>query len=88
MPMKSPFFDGDGLRCSFCGKSRPQAWKLISSPSGDRRSYICDECVGVCSFTLEEEKQIDPPLVLSGRTPTLAEVKEQVDQCFTGSEAE
>lgn len=40
------------LRCSFCNKTQAQVRKLIAGPSG---TYICDECVGICSDILDEE---------------------------------
>ena len=40
------------VRCSFCHKSEDQVRKLIAGPAG---SYICDECVEVCTEILEEE---------------------------------
>src|SRR5438270_12728932 len=40
------------LRCSFCQKPQDAVGKLISSPEGRARAYICEECVGVCE-TLE-----------------------------------
>lgn len=33
------------IRCSFCGKEKERANKLIAGPDG---VYICDECVCVC----------------------------------------
>ena len=40
------------IRCSFCGKTEDQVRKLIAGPDG---SYICDECVEICSEIIEEE---------------------------------
>ena len=40
------------VRCSFCHKTEDQVRKLIAGPDG---SFICDECVGICSEILEEE---------------------------------
>ena len=42
----------DQIRCSFCNKPQSQVRKLIAGPAG---SYICDECVEVCTEILEEE---------------------------------
>lgn len=42
----------DTVRCSFCNKTQNQVRKLIAGPNG---SYICDECVEVCSEIIEEE---------------------------------
>ena len=42
----------DPVRCSFCNKTQSQVRKLIAGPNG---TYICDECVEVCSEIIEEE---------------------------------
>ena len=42
----------DIVRCSFCGKTQAQVRKLIAGPNG---TYICDECIGICSEIIEEE---------------------------------
>ncbi len=42
----------DNIRCSFCNKAQSQVRKIIAGPNG---SYICDECVDVCSEIIEEE---------------------------------
>ena len=36
----------DIVRCSFCNKTQAQVRKLIAGPNG---TYICDECIGICS---------------------------------------
>ena len=40
------------IRCSFCQKTEDQVRKLIAGPNG---TYICDECIGICSEIIEEE---------------------------------
>ena len=40
------------VRCSFCNKTQSQVRKLIAGPNG---TYICDQCVGICSEIIEEE---------------------------------
>lgn len=42
----------DKLRCSFCNKTQDQVKKLIAGPNG---TYICDQCVDICSEILDEE---------------------------------
>ena len=42
----------DKVRCSFCGKTQDQVRKLIA---GSNNVFICDECIELCSETLEEE---------------------------------
>jgi hypothetical protein len=43
------------LTCSFCGKSQNEVRKLIAGPA----TYICDECVTLCSDIIAEEKRRD-----------------------------
>lgn len=38
--------------CSFCAKSQDDIDKLIAGPG----VYICNECVGLCSQVLDEER--------------------------------
>ena len=46
----------DQIRCSFCNKSQAQVKKLIAGPND---TYICDECVEVCSEIIDEEMAYD-----------------------------
>ena len=48
MPSKVP----EKIRCSFCGKSQGQVRKLIA---GSNNTFICDECIELCSEILAEE---------------------------------
>jgi len=43
------------LHCSFCRKGEDQVAKLISSPAGASRSYICNECIAICNRILGSE---------------------------------
>jgi ClpX C4-type zinc finger len=51
-PPSAKWIDGS-LRCSFCGKAKSQAGKLIAGPG----VYICDECVGLCGEIIEKEQR-------------------------------
>ena len=42
----------DIVRCSFCNKTQAQVRKLIAGPNG---TYICEECIAICSEIIEEE---------------------------------
>ena len=42
----------DIVRCSFCNKTQSQVRKMIAGPSG---TYICDDCVAICTEIIEEE---------------------------------
>lgn len=46
----------DQIRCSFCNKTQSQVRKLIAGPNN---TYICDECVEVCSEIIDEELGYD-----------------------------
>ncbi len=50
-------FDDGSIRCSFCGKTRDQASKLVAGPLG---VYICDDCVRACQQIIDDEFADDP----------------------------
>src|ERR1700694_5196145 len=45
------------LQCSFCRKTQDEVLKLIASPRDDLRTYICDECVAVCAYIIEDDRE-------------------------------
>ena len=75
----------DNVRCSFCGKTGDQVRKMISGPSG---TYICDECVELCTELIEEEfDQVDEEETreeINLLKPK--EIKEFLDQYVIGQE--
>jgi ATP-dependent Clp protease ATP-binding subunit ClpA len=46
-----------GLACSFCGKPRSDALRLVAGPD----VYICAECIGLCTQILAEPESGTPP---------------------------
>lgn len=52
---------GDTVRCSFCNKPQSQVRKLIAGPNN---TYICDQCVEVCSEIIEEEFEYEDDNIL------------------------
>ncbi len=44
----------ENMKCSFCGKSRKEADKLVAGPEG---AYICDECVELCYGIIDDTKK-------------------------------
>ena len=50
--------DDNSCCCSFCGKPKDKAKKLIAGPNG---VYICDECIEICREVLTEEEQTEQP---------------------------
>jgi ATP-dependent Clp protease ATP-binding subunit ClpX len=68
--------NGDGLRCSFCGKSQEEVKKLIAGPA----VYICDECIELCNEIIEEEYEKEVETQKKVGFPTPAEIKSSLDQ--------
>ena len=73
------------MRCSFCRKTQEQVEKLISSPSEYPRSYICNECVGVCQQILEDEKK-EQSSPANRRLPRPPEIKAFLDGYVIGQD--
>ncbi len=59
--------------------------KLISSPSEYPRSYICNECVGVCQQILEDEKR-EQSSPVNRRLPRPPEIKAFLDGYVIGQD--
>ncbi|HXN72563.1 MAG TPA: ATP-dependent Clp protease ATP-binding subunit ClpX [Candidatus Acidoferrales bacterium] len=73
------------MRCSFCHKTQEQVEKLISSPNEYPRSYICNECVGVCQQILEDEKR-EQASPVNRRLPRPPEIKAFLDGYVIGQD--
>ena len=71
------------IRCSFCGKTEDQVRKLIAGPDG---SYICDECVEICSEISEEEVSRDRMSGSDINLMTPMEMKEVLDEYVVGQD--
>ena len=48
-----------GMACSFCGKPRTEALRLVAGPG----VYICAECIGLCTEILAEPDSATPPTI-------------------------
>ena len=68
-------------RCSFCGKPASQVHRLFSG----HESFICDECVELCSDMLSHAPEVTVEEKIS-RIPTPAETKNFLDQYVIGQE--
>lgn len=71
------------LFCSFCGKPKELANRLIAGPNG---VYICDECIEICKEVLNEDKvkRGDPVEVVKLMKP--AEIKAKLDEYIIGQD--
>lgn len=68
-------------RCSFCGKPSAQVKRLFAG----HESYICNECVGLCSDILDSAAETETPTELIN-IPTPHEIKEHLDGYVIGQE--
>ena len=80
--------DNKGIRCSFCGKQQDQVDRIIA---GQGASYICNECVTLCTDILGYEfipsKMAQPDLAGSfGKLPKPVEIKKVLDDYAIGQE--
>ena len=79
--MANNHIEDDDHRCSFCGKPKELAKKLIAGPDG---VYICDECVEICKEVLDkEEKKAQSDTV---RLLKPHEIKAELDKYIVGQE--
>ena len=73
--------DNEELFCSFCGKPKDLAKRLIAGPNG---VYICDECIEICKDVLrEDEEKADGKEV---RLLKPHEIKAELDKYIVGQE--
>ncbi len=73
--------DENSCCCSFCGKPKDKAKKLIAGPNG---VYICDECIEICREVLAEEEQTEQPESVKLLKPK--EIKEELDKYIVGQD--
>jgi len=68
--------------CSFCGKNQSEVKKLVASPDGT--SYICNNCIDICTEILKEQEQKNNKQKF--KLPTPLEIKNQLDKYIIGQE--
>jgi ATP-dependent Clp protease ATP-binding subunit ClpX len=75
--------DGRHLRCSFCGKEKPQVKQLIAGPG----VYICKDCVGLCNQIIRNtEQQAKTQDAGELHVPTPQEIYDHLGQYVIGQE--
>ena len=74
----------DIVRCSFCNKTQSQVRKMIAGPSG---TYICDDCVAICTEIIEEELDFNDRAALDDiNLLTPEEMKTFLDEYVIGQD--
>ena len=74
----------DIVRCSFCNKTQSQVRKMIAGPSG---TYICDDCVAICTEIIEEELDFNERAALDDiNLLTPEEMKAFLDEYVIGQD--
>ena len=74
----------DIVRCSFCNKTQSQVRKMIAGPSG---TYICDDCVAICTEIIEEELDFNDRAALDDNNLlTPEEMKAFLDEYVIGQD--
>ena len=74
----------DIVRCSFCNKTQSQVRKMIAGPSG---TYICADCVAICTEIIEEELDFNDRAALDDiNLLTPEEMKAFLDEYVIGQD--
>ena len=74
----------DIVRCSFCNKTQSQVRKMIAGPRG---TYICDDCVAICTEIIEEELDFNDRAALDDiNLLTPEEMKAFLDEYVIGQD--
>lgn len=74
--------DDGMLFCSFCGKMQSEVRKLVAGPT----AYICDECIELCRYIVEEEEDKFIEKDSQKGLPYPKEIKKFLDQYVIGQE--
>lgn len=74
------------VRCSFCGKSQDEVYRIIAGPG----VYICSDCIKVCSNIVEDDLYEDDEITYTTteqeKLPSPAEIKDILDTYVIGQE--
>ena len=74
----------DIVRCSICNKTQSQVRKMIAGPNG---TYICDDCVAICTEIIEEELDFNDRAALDDiNLLTPEEMKAFLDEYVIGQD--
>ena len=70
------------MECSFCGRNQLETKNLITSPDGD--SFICEDCVAICSEMLAKTHKSKNEDKI--KLPTPSQLKKMLDEYIIGQD--
>ena len=70
------------MECSFCGRNQLETKNMITSPAGT--SFICEDCVAICSDMLSKTRK--PKSQEKIKLPTPRELKAMLDEYVVGQD--
>ena len=70
------------MECSFCGRNQLETKNMITSPDGS--SFICEDCVAICSEMLAKTKRGVGSSKIA--LPTPSELKKMLDEYVVGQD--
>lgn len=70
------------MECSFCGRNQLETKNMITSPDGS--SFICEDCVAICSEMLAKTKRGVGNAKIA--LPTPSELKKMLDEYVIGQD--
>ena len=70
------------MECSFCGRTQLETKNMITSPDGS--TFICEQCVSVCSEMLEKAKRAKTQDKI--QLPTPRQLKAMLDEYVIGQD--
>ena len=70
------------MECSFCGRSQLETKNMITSPEGS--SFICEDCVSVCSDMIAKTKRQEGQEKIE--LPTPSKLKKMLDEYVVGQD--
>jgi ATP-dependent Clp protease ATP-binding subunit ClpX len=73
---------GNGLHCSFCGKSQREVKKLIAGPN----VYVCDECIQLCNDIIAEEVEKEDVVHQKNKIPNPRDIRKTLDDYIIGQD--
>ena len=70
------------MECSFCGRNQNDTKNMITSPDGS--SFICEDCVAICSEMIAKTRRYDEQEKIE--LPTPSKLKKMLDEYVVGQD--